>query len=372
MIKKLMAICLCLVAITANVAKANDVQTEDIYNKDFYTLSLNQAIELATKDNPQFLTYDTKISDYEYQLERARIEMRNSKGPVKIPAGLQQVVIQKGYNVKQNEINLATSKMEKEQAKNKLAYSVTEKYYNVKLSEALVKSSVDTYNLAQENEKHIKLQYELGMVSELDYKNAYLAMLQAKANADKYERNLEIATDDLRIALQIKNPNAVFTLTDSIEKEEFSANLEEDTKNALESRLDVFKLKKTYEQSVLYREAMQVAGKSSTYYSSANSSVVQCEYAYENNKKLIALSIKSTYNSVFDSQDALSVAEAKREIKEQEYTVAKLKYDLGLITNSELTNAMLNLSSASIELDNAKLTYKLAVQKYSYEITLGL
>ena len=372
MIKKLMALCLCFIVVSANVCVANDTQPNDIYNKDSYTLSLAEAIELATKDNPQFLTYDTKISDYKYQLERSRVEMRNSKGPVKIPEGLQVIAIQKGYNVKQNEINFTAAQMEKEQAKNKLAYNVTEKYYNVKLSEALVKSSEDTYNLTRENEGHIKLQYELGMVSELDYKNACLAVIQAKANLDKYSRNLEIATEDFRIALQIQNPNAVFTLTDSIEKEEFSANLDEDTKKALESRLDVFKLKKTYEQSILYREAMQVAGKSSTYYSSANSNVIQCEYAYENNKKLIALSIKSTYNNVFNAEDALSVAEAKAELKEQEYTVAKLKYDLGLITNGELTNAMLNLSSANVELDNSKLTYKLAVQKYLYEITLGL
>lgn len=367
MLKRITAICLSLFIISVNCAKA-----EDIYNRDTYTLSLSQAIELAVKDNPQLLTYDAKIKDYKYQVERANIEMRKSKGPVKIPEGIQLVVIQKGYNVKQNEINLATSRMEKEQAINKLAYSVTEKYYNLKLSEALVKSSADTYNLSLENERHIRLQYELGMASELDYKSANLAMLQAKSNADMYKRNLEIATEDLRIALQVQNPNAVFILTDSIEKEEFSANLDEDIKNALNSRIDVFKLKKAYEQSVLYREAMQVAGKTSSLYSSANSSVAQCEFAYENNKKLIALSIKSTYNNVLNAYDTLSVSEKKAEIKNQEYTVAKLKYDLGLITNSELTNAMLNLLSANIELDNAKLSYKLAAQKYSYEITLGL
>ena len=372
MIKKITALCLCIAVMSVNVCMANETQTDDIYNKDSYTLSLKQAIELAENNNPQFLTCDTKINDYKFQLERAKIEKRKAKGVVRIPEGLQLLLVQKGYNVEQNEINLETSKMEKEQAKNKLAYSVTEKYYNVKLSEALVKSSVDTYNLTCENEGHVKLQYELGMVSELDYKNACLAVIQSKANMDKYSRNLEIATDDLRIALQIKNPNAVFYLTDSIEKEDFSANFEEDVKNALETRLDVFKLKKTYELSVLYRETMQVAGKTSTYYSSANSNVIQCEYAYENNKKLIALSIKSAYNNIFNAGDALSVAEAKAEIEEQEYTVAKIKYDLGLITNGELTNAMLNLSAASIELDNAKLTYKLAVQKYLYEITLGL
>ena len=43
-----------------------------------------------------------------------------------------------------------------------------------------------------------------------------------------------------------------------------------------------------------------------------------------------------------------------------------------MITNAQLTATMNSVFNAETELENAKLTYKLAVEKYGYEITIGL
>lgn len=364
--KKILSTLILLILMLNICALAQEPQKEE------YRLSLKEAIELAKKDNPEMIVYDEKIKDYEYQTERARIEMKNSKGVVKIPDGIQLVLVQKGYNVKQNEINRETAQMEKEQFLNKLAYSVTEKYFNTKLAQALLNTANDTYDMALKNYQNVELQYKLGMVSELDLKNAEIVMLEAKNNKQRCNRSYEIVSEDLKIALGIDNPKAILTLTDEIDKPQFNPNLNEDTQKAMDTRVDIFKLKKTHEQSLLYREAMSVAGKTSTYYSSANAQAVQCEYVLNNTKKLIALSIKSDYLNVYNAEDSLTVANEKAELKKKEYEVAKLKYELGLITNSELTSQITALSNAKTELDNAKLTYKLAVEKYDYEIKTGL
>ena len=55
-----------------------------------------------------------------------------------------------------------------------------------------------------------------------------------------------------------------------------------------------------------------------------------------------------------------------------EYNIAKIQYDLGMITNTQLSAALNAATAAETELENSKLTYKLAVIKYGYDITIGL
>jgi hypothetical protein len=45
---------------------------------------------------------------------------------------------------------------------------------------------------------------------------------------------------------------------------------------------------------------------------------------------------------------------------------------MGMITNLELTKDLNELTTAMEDLENAKFTYKLAVEKYNYDITIGL
>ena len=115
-----------------------------------------------------------------------------------------------------------------------------------------------------------------------------------------------------------------------------------------------------------------IYGLSSAEYSSANQAKVQSEVTCQNSKKMIGVSITSSYNSILDAKDALEVAEAALALKKQEYNIASIQHQLGLMTNIQLTGVMNGVTAAEIELENAKLTYKLAVEKYGYEIQIGL
>lgn len=337
-----------------------------------YTLSLEDAIKMATDDSPQFISADAKIEDAQRQLKEAQKDKRNFKGVIRLPAGLANVALKQGYYVKQAEIGVKSAEMEKVQAQSSVAYDVTQKYYGVKLSEALLESAQRGYELSLENKETMDIQFSLGLVSELDVKNAEYAMNQAKKVCASYERSLDIAKKSLLIALSIDNENAQLILTDDIEYEEFSANLFEDVALAMEQRYDIYSLKSAYEQSLSYRKVTEVLGLSSSEYSAANKNVIQMDYNYTNTKKLIALSINSSYNTILNEQDSLKLAQQNLELKNQEYDVAKIQHNLGMITNTQLTAAMNSVMQAEIQLENAKLSYKLAVEKYGYEIKIGL
>lgn len=351
-------------------------QTEEVKEPEApkdYSLSLEAAIELALKDNPQFNNYDTAIEDAKVQLKQAQKNKRDAEGKkVSIPAQLDTVALQKGFYVEQAQFNLDSKNMEKQQAEKSLAYKVTEQYYNVKLSEALLKCTEDAYALAKTNADTVRQQFDLGLAAELDVTNAKLAEDRAKASCDSMSRGLNLAIESLKLSLQLDEEDCTLTLTDGIDYAEFDGKLDEDMQKALDSRYDMFCLKGAYEQTKNYRDYTDILGHTSSIYSASSAKVVQAEYTYTNAAKNVKLAIKSYYNSVVDAKQQLELASSEAALAEREYQVAKLKYDLGLITNSELTSKMNAVSTSLQSVEKAKLTYKLAVEKYGYETSIGL
>lgn len=351
-------------------------QTEEVKEPEApkeYSLSLEAAIELALKDNPQFNNYDTAIEDAKVQLKQAQKNKRDAEGKkVSIPAQLDTVALQKGFYVEQAQFNLDSKNMEKQQAEKSLAYKVTEQYYNVKLSEALLKCTEDAYALAKTNADTVRQQFDLGLAAELDVTNAKLAEDRAKASCDSMSRGLDLAIESLKLSLQLDEEDCTLTLTDGIDYAEFDGKLDEDMQKALDSRYDMFCLKGAYEQTKNYRDYTDILGHTSSIYSASSAKVVQAEYTYTNAAKNVKLAIKSYYNSVVDAKQQLELASSEAALAEREYQVAKLKYDLGLITNSELTSKMNAVSTSLQSVEKAKLTYKLAVEKYGYETSIGL
>ena len=335
------------------------------------SLSLEEAIAVATKDNPQFISADTKIKNAQKQLDEAKRDQKNVKGVIRLPDAFSLVAVKQGYYVEQAKMGLECAIMEKSQAEKKLAYEVTEKYYSVKLSESLYKNAEDTYNIALENKNAVDIQFSLGLVAELDVNKADYALMQAGAMRDSYGRNLDIARKNLLISLQL-DENTKMVLTDGIEYEEFTSDVEADIESAMNTRIDIYSLKTSVALADKYRSITKVLGEKSAEYSAANQSYVQSEYTYTNTKKLIGVSIYSMYNNILNARDSLKLAETNLALREKEYNIAKLQEELGLITNTQLMSALSSVSAAKIELENAKLTYKLAVKKYGYETETGL
>ena len=68
----------------------------------------------------------------------------------------------------------------------------------------------------------------------------------------------------------------------------------------------------------------------------------------------------------------MDLSKAQYETELKKYDAAKLKYELGMITNNELTQTINTLYEAQISYANAKSNYRMAIEKYKYEITIGL
>ncbi len=343
-------------------------------------LSLEDAINMAIEKSPRVEASVAAITSASLSLEVATETKKDFdkmekyvKVPVKVSDGLEVGYLKHGYYTQASEVAVELKTLERAQVEASVRYEVTEKYYNVKLMEKLVDIARTGLKIAEDNRDVVKKNYELGYVSNLEVKNVDNAVLKAQHSLESYERNLEIATESLEISLMIENENYILSLTDEIILPQMPQSYEEKIEGAMGTRYDVTALKKAYELSERYFDITSYyVGDSTAMYHSAYSDYLNSKYTYENTSKLIKLSLINEYNSIVAARDNITSCENDLEIKNIEYESAKIKYEMGLITNLELTAVMAELDSAKVQLENAQVTYLLAVKKFEYDTTIGL
>jgi outer membrane protein TolC len=82
--------------------------------------------------------------------------------------------------------------------------------------------------------------------------------------------------------------------------------------------------------------------------------------------------LKATYNNLLNAGDNLNLSKMELSIKNREYEASKIKYEIGVITNMELTDNLNKKLISEVDYEKAKLDYKLAKEKYEYEIKTGI
>lgn len=342
-------------------------------------LSLEDAINMAKENNPQLKAADAKIKSNELSLEVVEETQKefdkmakHIKIAVKVSDGLDMAYLKHGYYPKATKVGYDLAILEKTKTEASIAYDVTQKYYNVKLMEELIAISEKGVQLACDNAEVVKKNYELGYVSALEVKNVDASVKKAQYSLDANNRNLEIARESLKIALQIEG-DCTFILTDEILLPSLPENASEKMAAAMDTRYDVTALKKAYELSEEHFNITSAyVGDSTALYNSSYSDYLSSKYTYENTSKLIALSLKNDYAAILTAKENIISAENDLSIKQVEYDSSVIKYEMGLITNLELTAKMTELDSCKVQLENARLSYLLAVLKFDYNTTIGI
>ncbi len=362
MFRKIIAATMCFVMLSVCVFAEGMV----------YTLSLEEAITIAKDENPQLKACTAKKEDNKIQLKAAKETKAQYRDMKVIPASVafELIYVKKGYYVHSYEKAVELSDYEYKQIDAQISYNVTEKYYNLKNCEKLVEISQNSYNLVLDNYNNSKLSYELGLISKAELDSANVSLLQAEFALESYKSNYELAKEDFKIALRKNNEDCNFVLTSNLKADVFETNLTEDLVTAEKSRYDINSLKANYELSKEYFDITFAA--STTKKSAAQSSLITAEYNYTNNKSLILLGIKSSYSNITSSKNNVTLLEETLKLKENAYEIAKVQYEQGLITNTELLKILNDVYYAEVELENAKLKYTLAIDKYKYDVQIGI
>ncbi len=361
-----------LIAVMLIVSAISVFASEDANMKAQYTLSLEDAVSMAFEDNDRINANLHKQLADDISIESAYLTRKPyKKMPVNVSNNFEMYCLKEGYYIKAAEMSLRLSKLEESKIKSSISYEVTQSYYNLVLVRKLVNAADNAYDLALANKAVVDEQFALGLIPRLDYDNALISVEMAKNALDSYRINEDIAQDNLKINLGIEGDCDII-LTDDIECEEYISDNPKDIEKALETRYDITALKEARDLAYEYMDLSTVLTESSATYNNAYSSYLDAEYNYTSTLKLMRLSLKSSYNNIITSAQNMSVYQKQYDIRLREYEAAKIKYDLGVISNIELTKAINDLYDAQVSYANAKLTYRMAIEKYKYEITTGL
>lgn len=375
MYKRIVAVLLCMLLSVPLPTMADEpIQEEgNISEVQVYTLSLNDAINIALEDNPELAVCDYQRKSYEYSLSAARIAKKNSKNAeVMAIAGYETAYVQNGYYIDLFTSQIQLADLNKEKTKASITYKVIQNYYQYKSMENLVNIMKNSYQLALKNKAIVDKQNELGMISEIEVINAQMTVDNAKNMLDDYERKLYNVREVFKIALNI-DQECDFILTSLIDIPEFKGNLAVDSQNAMDSRYDVKALKEGLTLAEKHLNITErAATKSTAAYYNDLSSYMKTKANTDSSLRGIRLSVKQSYDAVISTFNNMTIAKQKAEIKKKLYEAANLQFEMGMITNIELTTKLTDYLTSNEDLENAKLTYKLAFEKYNYDITIGL
>lgn len=332
-----------------------------------YTLSLAKAIELALTDNPQINAADINIESCKTSVKAAKEARAKCNGNVNTIAYLNT-----DYAVEAAEQQLALAEKSKEQIKSNISYDVTQKYYNYKLINHLINIADNSLTLAKENLSVVNANYALGRISKLENDNAALSVEACEVTKNTYMRNANIAKESLKIALNLSG-DVNFNLTDDITYTAYESMPEKDAETALLSRYDISALKtQAYLAEKNFNNVKRYTSQNTAAYQTAYSSYIQADYTYTNTSKQMKIGIINYYNAILSAKEALEISEMTYDIQARNYEAGKVKFEMGTISNIDLTDLLNKQSAARVDVENAKLNYKLAVEKYKYEISIGL
>lgn len=361
---------------------------EEIEEPSEVYLSVDEAIEIALENNPQLEAADAKIRSAEINKEVAEEQVKEYKDfedsvpnvpkvkmmtTINVSNGLEQAYLKHGYYSSASQVALDLAVKEKEQITAKISYDVTEKYYNVKLMEKILVIARGGLKTAEDNLSAVKAHFEAGYVSQLEVRNAENAVTDAKFSVEEYERNYIVAISLFKLALGQDECDYTYVLTDEIVIPEMPVDYEKRIEEALESRYDMTALFKSMELSEMCFDITEYYVFDSTaIYNSAYSDYLNAEYTYNNAKKGIRISLMNDYNTIITAKNKVTSCENAMKIKQTEYDSAVIKYEMGIITNLELTAAMTALDQSKVQYENAVVTYLLAVMKFDYNTTIGI
>lgn len=288
------------------------------------------------------------------------------------------------------ELTINQTKEQKQYMKDQIAQDITNKYNDlITRSNDLnkLKKQIEIKN--KENE-YLKLKNDLGLATEVDVKNSVIELEKLKNSQKAKENQLKNAQDFFQVLTEKDLNN--YSLDDKQEFEVFRINGSQDeyfdkvidkyykydkklidlTKDNLDDNKvdkpdkddepDANDYKTTVENadgtvskefdSAAYAKAQQAYIQSYTDYATYlqnKYNLSSSRVTLEENKKNLKKGLKESYASLLDMENTINVAKANIEVKNKELSIAKLKYDEGLMT--KVAYDKLVLDNGTLETD---------------------
>ena len=336
------------------------------------SLSLEEAIEEGIKNSVQLEISDLEIDVKKMELKQARQtereyeEMGISLGTVE---GFQ---LEANMLSKSAKFALEEEELKKEYLKEDIKYNVMAAYYGALQATDYVNVTKRSLENTQKNKDIIDKKFDLGLTSKSDVLMADIALNEAEISMEKTKEDMQKALRALNMVLNYPLDTEL-KLTSGFEQEDFAADLDEDIKNAYETRFDMIQIQHNYELVRLDFETNAYRYTPNTYmYKYKENNLLKMENIFEISKQNVEFDIRNKYDSINSAYRQIKLAEANVEKAGEGLRITEQLYDVGLATVQDVKETIVHLYGAELALSGAISGYNLAVLEYNKAVQLGI
>ncbi len=304
---------------------------------------------------------------------------------------LQQVLFSWGkiYNAYRiSDIGEKIAELALERKRQEVRYAIADAFYGILvLQEAVAVSSEDLKRL-EDYEAVVRTRYRAGLVSQFELLRAQVQVANFKPSVIATENNLALAREGFKLLLGLPQTQE-FTLFGELTVIEEDFNLDDLIETALRERIELKNVQHSLEIARLNRQIVRrtnlptvVAGATYDYskpyliaedewgstvtfnigfqwplftgmntYSKSRQATIaihEAELAYETLSEAIVLEVKQGYLNLLAAKEALATAEENVGQAEEAFETMETRYQSGLATHLEFTDAQVALRQAQL------------------------
>ncbi|MCR6545405.1 TolC family protein [Dehalobacterium formicoaceticum] len=364
-----MIIVLVLAVATAGVTLGDEAAPE------VKKLSLNQAIEMAMKDNHQVELAAIDVEKAELTLEQAefaRDKMINSSAlPDKDRRDQNQAMV-----IDVVPVNAAAGKTiadtKKTYTENSIKFGVESAYYGLLQGERKLAVSQSALARAQEQLKVAQAKLKAGTVAKIEVIAAEAQLKSAEAEVNQSKADMEKARMALNKTLGL-NLDTPIVLTDQFNFNPAGTIDPQKVFQEMQSKdLSLVSAQESYKMNEANWDYHQTYFTANTFvYRDAKFKVKEAEVNLNQEKAALEMNIKNAYLDLKTAEENYQVLTKSLEQAKEALRLTKLRYDVGMATGYDVLSSDGAIQQADLGLLSALYNYNLAKAKFTYGIFTG-
>lgn len=332
-----------------------------------HELSLQQAVDLALKNNPDMEIAELAVQKAEKQYKGAKYSADSieTEDVHTYEAGLLKWV-----NPKAAEVGLTLAKKSRELSENGLKVSVETAYYDVLKAERNLKIKRENLKYLQDQLKIAQTAYKIGTKAKVDVSVIEAAVAAAQAAATSEENTYRVAVMELNrlTGLDLDTPLKLTTQF-TVEKISGTVNLEETIKEVLADNYSILSVKSDLEVKKVQQDvAKKFYGPGVTVHDTAEIDAKIAEATVRRQELALTAVVRESYLSLFTLEQMIDWQTKEVEKTRENARVFALKYQAGLATSLDVKKATIDLEQAESDLADTIYNYNLLKSRFKYDL----
>lgn len=330
-------------------------------------LSLQEAVDLALKNNPDMEIAELGVQKAQVQYDGAR----ETAGDLSVEdVQTYEYGLLKWVNPKAAEVGLNLAKKSRELTENSLRFSVENAYYNVLKAEKNLQIKRENLKYFQEQLKIAQTAYKIGTKARVDVSLIEAAVASYQALVTDEENKYRAAVMELNriTGLDLDTPLKL-TSTFALEKISGTVKLDETIKLALADNFEIYSVKQDVElKKVQYEVANKFYGGGVTINDTAKIDTKIAEAKVRKQELATTSVVKQSYLSLFTLERMIDWQKKEVEKAQEIARVFALKYEAGLVTSLDVKKATIDLEQSQQNLTETIFKYNLLKSQFKYNL----